>query len=132
VSTLIMALGVIMVLIAGAIGISPAWFFALADWEAQGGLYIAAAIRIISGVVLILGASASRYPKGLRIFGAVVLLAGVLILFTPLDLWAGLMRWVTVEHSAVFRVGGGVGGAVLGLFLIHAAKPKRTAAELSS
>jgi hypothetical protein len=132
VSKLIMALGVVIVLMAGLIGVSQAWFLGLADWESQGGLYIAAAIRIISGVVLILGASASRYPRGLRIFGAVVLLAGVVILFTPLALWEGLIRWVTVEHTAVFRVGGGVGGAVLGLFLIHAAKPKRTAAELSS
>lgn len=131
-SKLIVALGVFILLMAGSIGIFPAWFFGLADWEARGGLYIAAAIRIIAGVVLILGASASRYPKGLKILGALVLLAGIGILFTPLHLWAGLMRWVMVEVPAVFRIGGGIGGGFLGLFFIYAARPKSTGAEASA
>jgi len=124
-----MALGVAILLMGVSIGVSPAWFLGLADWESQGGLYLAAAMRIISGLVLILGASASRYPVGLRIFGAVVLLAGLVLLFIPLDLWTGLIEWLTDEHATVLRMGGGAGGTLVGLFLVHAARPKRSATE---
>ena len=72
-----------------SIGLAPDRFLDATDWESRGGLYIAASIRIVSGFILILGAPASRYPVGLRIFGAVVLLAGLILLFLPLELWAG-------------------------------------------
>ena len=111
-----------------SIGLAPDRFLDATDWESRGGLYIAASIRIVSGFILILGAPASRYPVGLRIFGAVVLLAGLILLFLPLELWAGLLRWAFGGQSTVIRVGGWVGGTLLGLFLIHAGWPKNSTA----
>lgn len=128
-SKLVIALGVVILLAGVSIGVFPDLFLGLTDWETQRGLYIAAGSRIVAGLILILAASASRYPVGLRIFGGLVLLAGFVLLFLPLDLWARLFGWVTLTQPALFRVGGGVGGTLLGLFLIHAAQPRRATVQ---
>ena len=127
-SKLISAVGVVLILMSVSVGIFPEWFLTLADWDSQGGLYIAAAMRVVIGLILIVAAPASRYPTGLRIFGVVVLLAGIVIVFIPLDLWVGLIGWLTVDNFAFFRIGGGVGGALLGMFLVHAAQREGVAA----
>jgi hypothetical protein len=45
------------------------------------GLYLAALVRVAFGVLLILLAAHSRFPRALRVIGVVIVLAGVL---TPL------------------------------------------------
>jgi len=124
----IIALGVFILLMGVLIGLAPDRFLDPTNWESRAGLYSAASIRIASGFILILGASSSRYPVGLRIFGVVVLLAGLILLFLPLELWAGLLAWAFGGHSIVIRVGGVIGGTLLGLFLIHAGWPKNNTA----
>lgn len=109
------------------IAVLPEQLVSVADWESRTGLYIAAAIRIITGLLLIFSASATRYPRGLRIFGALVLLVGLTLPFIPLDLWAGFTRWWFVEQFHAYRVGGGLGGVLLGGFLVYASQPKQDA-----
>ncbi len=125
VSKPIIALGIFILLTGVLIGLAPDRFLDPTNWDTRGGLYAAASIRVITGSILILGAPASRYPVGLRMFGAVVVLAGLILFVLPLELWAGLLRWAFSGQPMSIRVGGVVGGTLLGLFLIHAARPHR-------
>ena len=108
--------------------IFPDQFVSSVDWESRRGLYVAAGMRVLTGLVLVLSASSTRYPTGLRIFGGLVLLAGLGLLLIPTDTWVGMIRWWLVENREIYRVGGGVVGILLGAFLVHASQPERPAA----
>lgn len=125
-SRLVMGLGVAIILAALWIAVFPDQLLSVVDWESQRGLYIAAGIRIAAGLLLLTAAPSTRYPKGLRIFGGLVLLVGLGLLFFPIDSWAGLIGWFFGEHPTAYRVAGGVGGVLLGAFLVHASLPRRT------
>jgi hypothetical protein len=118
-------LGGAIILMGVWIGVMPEGLMEAADWESRTGLYIAASIRIFTGLFLIFTASGTRYPKGLKIFGGLVLFIGLVMPFVPLDLWAKLIQWAMVEQPGAFRVGGSLGGFLLGGFLVHASMPKR-------
>ena len=119
------ALGGIVILMGLWIAVFPEQLVSVVDGESRAGLYTAASIRIITGLLLIFSASATRYPGGLRIFGALVLLVGLILPFVPLELWAGLIRWWLVEQRVVMRVGAGVGGVLLGGILVYASLPEK-------
>ena len=125
---LVMGLGVAFILVALWVAVFPDQFVSIVDWESRQGLYVAAGLRIVIGLLLVLSASSTRYPKSLLIVGGLVLLAGLGLPFFPIHLWAGPIRWFLVENLVVFRVAGGVGGMLLGAFFVHAALPERSAA----
>lgn len=125
----VMGLGIFVILLGLWIAVSPEGLVSVADWESRQGLNLAGGMRIVTGLILIVSASATRYPRGLRIFGGIVLLAGLGILFIPLDLWVGLIHWWLDEHLALYRLIGGIGGILLGAFLVHAALPERSASD---
>lgn len=118
------ALGGLVILMGVWIAVLPEHLVSVVDWESRAGLYAAASIRIITGLLLIFSAPATRYPGGLRIFGALVLLVGLSLPFVPLELWAGMIRWWFVDHRVAMRIGAGVGGVLLGGFLVYASVPK--------
>jgi hypothetical protein len=87
-------------------------------------LYVAAALRITIGIVLLCAATESRLPIFLRVFGVLIVIGGVLTPFvgvqfahTVLALWAsrgpGLVRLFAVFSLA------------LGLFTVYAVRPIR-------
>jgi hypothetical protein len=87
-------------------------------------LYVAAALRIAIGIVLLCAATDSRLPIFLRVFGILIVIGGVLTAFvgvqfahTILALWAsrgpGLVRLFAVVSLA------------LGLFTAYAVTPTR-------
>ena len=127
-SRLVMALGVVFILMGLWVVVFPDQLVSIVDWESRQGLNVAAGMRVVTGLLLVLSASSTRYPKGLRIFGGLVLLAGLGLPFIPIDIWAGLIQWWLVENLVIYRVGGGVVGMLLGAFLVHAAQPERPAA----
>ncbi len=127
-SRLVMALGVTFVLMGLWIVAFPDQLVSIVDWESRQGLYVAAGMRILTGLVLVVSAPSTRYPRGLRIWGGLVLVAGLGLLLVPLDLWAGLIRWWLVDKLGLYRVFGGIVGMLLGAFLVHAARPERSAA----
>jgi hypothetical protein len=124
-SKLAVALGGFFILMGVWVAVFPEQLLSIADWESREGLYIAAAMRIVTGIVLIAAAPASRFPTGLRIFGAVVLLAGLGLLALPTDLWVGLIRWWTIDHFPLYHVAASAVGILVGAFIIFAALPKR-------
>ena len=72
IAALLIALLTIAVSIAGFV--SPDSMMALRRiYYTPGGLYAAGAVRLAMGLVLILAASNSRWPRTLRALGAVIL-----------------------------------------------------------
>jgi hypothetical protein len=117
-----MVLGVAIILAGVLVAVSPERLLSVADWESRRGLYIAAAMRVITGLVLILAAPASRSPTGFRIIGAIALLAGLVFPLLPTDRWAAFIRWWTQEHRALYRASATV-AILLGAFIAYAALP---------
>ena len=122
-SRLVTVLGGAVILMGVLVAVSPEQWLSVVDWESRTGQYVATAIRVVSGLILILGASATRYPKGFRIVGVVLLLLGLAVLLIPLESWSTLLRWTTSWPLPVMRVGGVV-ASLLGAFIIYAARPE--------
>src|ERR1700730_1944587 len=82
----------VLVLLVGAIGVAaPDVFLSVGrSVITPGGLYAIAALRIALGLVFLLAAPASRAPRTLRVFGVLVIIAG---LTTP---WFGVARSLAV------------------------------------
>jgi hypothetical protein len=82
------------------------------------GLYAIAALRIAIGLVFVLGATASRAPRTLRVLGLIVIIAG---LSTP---WFGVTRaravvnWFASAEPLLMRLDAVVGMA-MGGFLVY-------------
>jgi hypothetical protein len=120
--TLAMVVGVAFMLAGVVVAVSPERLFSVADWASRRGRYIAVALRVVTGLVLILAAPASRSPTGFRVIGALMLLAGLVIALVPNDRWAEFIRWWTGEHRALYRASSLV-AIVLGAFIAYAALP---------
>ena len=84
-SKLVMGLGVLFVLMGLWIVVVPDQLVSIVDWQSRQGLHIAAGMRVLTGLVLVLSASSTKYPNGLRIFGGLVLVAGLGLPFIPLN-----------------------------------------------
>src|ERR1700683_1252948 len=68
------------------------------------GLYTAGAVRVAMGLVVILVAPTSRWPRALRVLGAVVCLQGLsATLFGP-DRARAILEWEAM-HTALSRAG---------------------------
>ena len=74
----------------------------------QEGLYVSAGIRFFVGVILLLAASTSKFPKVFRVIG--------------------VMRWWTMDHLTLFRAIVATGATLGGGFIAYAAAPRRETA----
>ena len=70
----------------------------------QGGLYAAGAVRVAMGLVLILAASSSRWPRTLQAVGAVMCLQGLAANLLGLDRARAILEWESM-HTALLRAG---------------------------
>jgi len=83
------------------------------------GLYAAGAVRVAMGLVLILSAPASRAPRTLRAFGAVMCVQGLAAtLFGP-ERARAILEWETMQGAALLRVGAAMSLAT-GAFVVFA------------
>jgi hypothetical protein len=87
-------------------------------------IYVAAALRIAIGIVLLCTVTGSRFPMFLRIFGVLVLIGGLLTSFvgvqfahTILTLWSSRGPWLVRLFAVV--------SLALGLMTSYAVFPKR-------
>jgi hypothetical protein len=90
-------------------------------------IYLAAVIRALFGVVLVVAAPASRAPRSLRALGVLVLLGGVLTPFIGTRFGELVLGWWAEGGAGVVRAWAGVALA-LGAFIVYATTPRRRSA----
>jgi uncharacterized membrane protein len=91
-------------------------------------LYIAAAVRVIFGALLLWVAPVSRMPKTFRVLGVLIVIAGVLTPFIGVERSRAMLDWGSTQGPLFTRALAGVAVAS-GLFIVYAvATPRRAAA----
>ena len=123
-SKLAMALGFLYVALGATLAVFPEWFLSVVDWPSRHGLNVAAGIRAVLGIVLLLAAPTSRFPVVFRVIGALALAGGLLLPFAPIDLWGEFIRWWIVDQYTLFRVALGIAATLFGAFIVYAAAPR--------
>src|SRR5260221_9427690 len=113
----------------GAVGIlAPSGLVWIAQhFVTSGAFYVAAAVRIAFGLILISVASASRAPKALRVLGYVIVILGITTAVTgmvAIDRARGTIAWWIQQGSVVGRLSG-VLLLALGGFVAFACAPAR-------
>jgi hypothetical protein len=91
------------------------------------GLYVAAALRVAFGLVLIAAAPASRLPRALRVLGALIVLAGLITPFFGLERARAMVDWWSAQGPLFMRAWAAL-AVVFGLFIIYVIGPRRSAA----
>lgn len=92
----------------------------LGRWmQTPGGLYGAAALRVVMGASLVVVAPASRLPRTLRTIGALIVLVGLLTPLFGLERARLVLDWWVAQGATFMRVWA-VFPVAFGLFLIHA------------
>ena len=92
-------------------------------------LYTAAAVRLAMGLVVILGATASRAPKTLRVLGALMCVQGLSATILGPEHARTVLEWETMR-PALLRPGAIVGLAS-GLFMVFAVTTGRRPPAIS-
>ncbi len=69
----------------------------------KGGLWVAAAIRLVFGLALWFAAPASRAPLLLQVLGVIALVAAVVLPFMGVDRFKRLIDWWTGLSPAAMR-----------------------------
>jgi hypothetical protein len=88
-------------------------------------LYAAGAVRVSMGLVLILCASASRAPKTLRLFGALMCLQALSAMFLGPHRAPAVLEWESMQARIVQRAGAAVALAS-GCFMAFAVSGRRS------
>jgi hypothetical protein len=93
------------------------------------GLYTAAAVRLAMGLMVILGATASRAPKTLRLLGALMCMQGLSATILGPEHARTVLEWETMR-PALLRAGAIVALAS-GVFMVFALTTGRRPAAIS-
>jgi len=125
VSRIVMGIGSVFVILSLIVLLAPDVLVSAADWEARSAQYLGGAARIVFGVVFVLAAPSTRHPKGMRVFGALLVVAGLGLAVMPNENWADLVRFWLVDNLPAYRYGGALVGLLLGSFLIRTSRPER-------
>ncbi len=109
----VVVFGLLLVGLGGLGAVSPARLLdSVRRIQTPAGLYLAAAVRIVLGVALILAAPDSRAPELARVFGIFVVLAGLVAPFFGLERFRGLLDWWADRGEGFVRAWGIVAGAI--------------------
>ena len=129
VAALLVALFTVVVAVVGLV--SPASVTAVRRlyFATPAGLYTAAAVRLAMGLVVILGATASRAPKTLRLLGAVMCMQGLSATILGPEHARTVLEWETMR-PALLRAGAIVALAS-GVFMVFALTTGRRPAAIS-
>jgi len=95
-----------------------------------GRFYTAGTVRLAMGLVLILAALGSRWPRTLRVLGAVMCLQALTATLLGIERARAIMEWEGMQGSALLRTGAVVAFAA-GTFVVLALT-KRTPDERRS
>ena len=117
----------------GVVGlVSPATLLTAREYLGTPvGHYAGGAVRLVMGIALILCAPASRFPKILRVLGAVMCLQGLVAAFSSVALARTVME-LERPHTALLRLGAlvalGSGGIIAFAVAAGRGSTKRKAA----
>lgn len=119
--TSIILLGLLITALAAVMMMSPARLtgFMLRHSGDPWFHILAAAVRIVLGIVLILYADESRFPTALTLLGWIFLLAGVTFALLSPPRFQKLVAWMFDRFGRYVRIAA-LGGVVFGLFLVYA------------
>jgi hypothetical protein len=122
IAALLVALFTIVVGMGGIV--SPDSFMTLRRlyYATPGRFYAAGTVRVAMGLVLILAASSSRWPKILRALGAVVCLQGLAGTLFGLERARAILEWEAM-HTALLRAGAVVALVTGGFIAFAVTKP---------
>jgi len=87
------------------------------------GLYCAAAVRIVIGLVLFAAASHSRAPTALHIMGGIIVVLGIATAFIDVDRARAVLNWFSSQGVTFMRVPFVV-MMMIGIFIISALTSK--------
>ena len=88
------------------------------------GLYVAAAVRIVLGGMLLFAATATRTPRTIRIIGLLILVAGIATALISVERAQSMKDWWLGHGPHVLRIAACVPLAV-GIFLAWATISRR-------
>jgi hypothetical protein len=93
------------------------------------GLYTAAAVRLAMGLVVILGATASRAPKTLRLLGALMCMQGLSATILGPEHARTLLEWETMRPGLLRA--GAIVALASGVFMVCAVTTGRRPTAIS-
>jgi NAD/NADP transhydrogenase beta subunit len=89
-------------------------------WQSLTGFYLAVAVRLVLGVILIVAAPDCRFPHAVRILGIVSLIAAAATALLGHERLRSFVQW-WVGRPAGFIRGWSVVAVAFGCFLVYAA-----------
>ena len=119
ITALLHALFIIVVSLVGIVATDSAITIRRLYFATPSRFYAAAAVRIAMGLVLILAASISKWPRTIRAFGAVMCLQAIAANLFGLERARAIMEWEAMQGTALLRVGAVVALAS-GVFVVFA------------
>lgn len=126
IAALLVALFTIVVSMVGIVSPANVTTLRRLYFATSGGLYAASAVRVAMGLVLILAASSSRWPRALRALGAVVCLQGIAATLFGIERARAILEWEAM-HTVLLRAGAVVALATSGF--VASAVTKRPSEE---
>jgi hypothetical protein len=121
IAALLVALFTIIVSMVGIVSPASVTTLRRLYFATSGGLYAAGAVRVAMGLVLILAASSSRWPRALRALGAVVCLQGIAATLFGIERARAILEWEAM-HTVLLRAGAVVALATSGFVAIAVTK----------
>lgn len=96
----------LLILLIGLTGVvAPEFLLSISQqFVSAKGIYLAAALRIGMGIVLVLAAPKSRAPLLLRVLGGIVFLAGVASIWIGAERAQLILDWAVAQGSGFIRV----------------------------
>jgi hypothetical protein len=119
-AALLVALFTIVVGIVGIVSPDGGTTLRRLYYATPGRFYTAGAVRAAMGLVLILAALSSRWPRTLRVFGGLMCLQAVAATFLGIERARAVMEWESM-HTALLRAGAVV-ALVSGFVLVAVTK----------
>ncbi len=108
IAALVVALFIIVIGIGGIVATDSAMTLRRLYFATPSRFYAAGAIRITMGLVLILAASSSRWPRTLRALGALMWLQAIAANLFGLERARAIMEWEAMQPTALLRAGAAV------------------------
>ncbi len=105
ISVLLLALFMIVISMVGIFSTDSAITLRRLYYATPGRFYAAGAVRVAMGLVLILAATNSRWPRTLRAMGAVMCLQALAGNLFGIERARAIMEWEVMQGTALLRAG---------------------------